>query len=241
MGGVRSFLVETKWLAKALEAASCKHGEVIFVAGGGDGQLPSLLSEVCHTVAVEPDEALANYLYSLGLFRTTVINAQPHLVLGDAPFNKLLCMQPSLLDSRFLESMLQVSFDQAVLIVPDDLLGHFRARDRLGCLLRASFDVEVLRAVPKAAYAPALAFPASLIRLSPTVKNDPVAASLRLILQEAGTMRGLLTRSCREFFGYTLAEAQEAVRLLDQSLLKKRFWEVSDDEFKAVHEWLRLG
>lgn len=65
--------------------------------------------------------------------------------------------------------------------------------------------------------------------------------TLRLLLKEAGTMRGLLTRSCREFFGYTLAEAQEAVRLLDQELLRKRFWEVSEDEFREMYDWLRQG
>ena len=54
-------------------------------------------------------------------------------------------------------------------------------------------------------------------------------------------MRGLLTRSCREFFGYTLAEAQEAVRMFEQALLKKRFWELSEEEFKSVYDWLKLG
>jgi len=80
-----------------------------------------------------------------------------------------------------------------------------------------------------------------LVSIVPKKEPDSVSLSLQLLLREAGTMRGLLTRSCREYFGYNLAEAQEAVRMLPPELLKKRFWDVGDADFKKVHGWLKLG
>lgn len=243
MGGVQhSFLTDIRLLGRALELAACGRGETVLVVGGGDGQLASLLGTCSgQVIAVEPDAQLASYLYALELHRTTVIHAEPHLVLGDSPFDKLVCVQPSHVDERFLSSLLRVPFSQGVVMMPDEVLGLFRSRGRLGVLLRAALDAQVVRSVPKGSFSPPLPFPASLVALTPSSKADPVSRSLRLLLFEAGTMRGLLTRSCREFFGYTLAEAQGAVRLLDPSLLKKSFWEVSDGEFRDIHEWLRLG
>ncbi|MBN1275600.1 hypothetical protein JXA12_04910 [Candidatus Woesearchaeota archaeon] len=237
----QSFLMDTRWLQKVIELASPGHHDVLFLIGGGNGQLASSLGDASRIVTVEPDESIANYLYSLELYHTTVLHADPCLVLGDVPFDKLLCLQPRHLDENILSSMLRVPFSQAVLVMPDSLLQAFRRRDRLGALLRASYDTNVLHAIPRNAFSPTLPYASSLVELRPVSKKDPVASSLRLLLREAGTMRGLLTRSCREFFRYTLAEAQEAVRLLPQDLLKKRFWELSEDEFKDVHEWLKLG
>jgi len=202
-----------------VEASTCARHETVFIIGGGNGLLPSTLADACRLVTVEPDQGIANYLYTLGLYHDTVIHAEPHLVLGDVEFDKLLCLQPEHVDERLLASMLRVPFSQSVLVAPDELLGAFRARNQLGILLRASFDLEVIKSVPKNAYSPELDFPVSLVSLSPKKDADAVALSLQLLLREAGTMRGLLTRSCREFFDYTLADAQEAVRLLPADLL----------------------
>ena len=241
-GQEHSFLTDTRLLGRSIELADCSKGETVFVVGGSDGQLASNLGECSSSIiAVEPDPQLASYLYSLELYRTMVIHAAPHAVLKDAPFDKLLCLQPKHVDERFLSSLLGVSFSQGVVMMPDDVYGAFRARDKLGVLLRASFDADVVRSVPKTSFSPSLSFAASLVALSPSTKKDAVSSSLRLLFQEAGTMRGLLTRSCREYFGYTLAEAQDAVRMLNADLLKKRFWDVSEDEFKSVVNWLKLG
>ncbi|MFP4524436.1 MAG: hypothetical protein ACLFO2_03970 [Candidatus Woesearchaeota archaeon] len=238
----QAFLVDSRWIERSLELAGPAREDVVFLLGGGNGQVASALGEgVSRVVTVEPDQAIANYLYSLELYRNLVVQAPPHLVLGDMGFDKLLCLQPSMVDESVLEGMLSVPFSRAVLMMSDDVAGAFRRRDMLGTLLRAAFDHEVVRSVPKNAFSPALPFPASLVVVSPASDSDPVKRSLRLLLSEAGTMRGLLTRSCREFFGYTLAEAQEAVKLLDKDLLRKRFSEVSEEEFQQVYEWLKLG
>jgi len=237
----QSFLMDTRWLQKVVDLAAPEHQDVLFLIGGGNGQLASSLGSASKIVTVEPDESIANYLYSLELYHTMVMHAEPRLVLGDVPFDKLLCLQPGHLDEDMLLRMVRIPFSQAVMVMPDDLLPSFKRRDRLGTLLRASYDLEVLQSVPKNAFSPSLGYASSLVQLSPMRKRDPVASSLRLLLQEAGTMRGLLTRSCREFFGYTLADAQEAVRLLPQDVLKKRFWELDEEEFKSVHDWLKLG
>ncbi|MBD3209695.1 hypothetical protein GF367_04765 [Candidatus Woesearchaeota archaeon] len=237
----QSFLVDTKWLSKVVALAEPSRHEVFFIVGGGDGLVASTLGKAARIVTVEPDESVANYLYSLELFRNMVIHAEPRLVLADIPFDKLVCLQPEHLHEGFLSSLLRVPFSQAVMVMPDELLKSFRTRDMLGTLLRAAYDVDVVQSVPKNAFCPALPCASSLVSVVPTGRRDPVAASLRLLMQEAGTMRGLLTRSCREFFDYTLVDAQEAVRMLPAALLKKRFWELSEDEFKEVHDWLKLG
>lgn len=236
-----AFVVDSRLITRVTELANCGSDEVVFVLGGGTGQLTSSLGCASRIITVEPDRSIANYLYSLELYHNTVVTAQPHMVLSDIPFDKLICLQPHKVHLQLLDALLRVPFSQGVLVAPDELLGAFRARDRLGVLLRASLDLEIIKSVPKTAYSPVLSFPVSLVSLTPTKLKDPISLSLQLLLREAGTMRGLLTRSCREYFAYTLAEAQEAVRLLDKELLKKRFWEIDDAEFKAVHEWLKLG
>lgn len=241
MGGEQSFLMDGRFVAKMVEASSCARHETVFIIGGGNGLLPSTLADACRLVTVEPDQGIANYLYTLGLYHDTVIHAQPHLVLGDVEFDKLLCLQPEHVDERLLSSMLRVPFSQAVLMMPDDVAGAFRSRNRLGTLLRASYDVRHVVKVPKGAFSPALSFPCAMVSLRPSADTNPVDAALRLLVREAGTMRGLLTRSCREFFGYTLVEAQAAVRMFDQSFLKKRFWDLDEKEFKDVYAWLKLG
>lgn len=237
----QSFLVDTKWLHKLLEVASPAHDDVVFLVGGGNGQLASALGHTSKVVTVEPDESIANYLYSLELYKNMVIHADPCCTLGDIPFDQILCVQPEHMHKDVLAGMLRVPFKQAVVLMPESLTAAFRGRDKVGTLLRAAFDVEVIQHVPKTAFSPMLDFSSVLVKIASTKKNDLVAASLRLMMLEAGTMRGLLTRSCREFFGYTLADAQEAVRLLPADLLKKRFWDVGEEDFKRVHEWLRLG
>lgn len=237
----QSFLVDTRWLHKLLDLAAPSRDDVVFLVGGGNGQLASALGSASRVVTVEPDESIANYLYSLEIYKNMVIHADPGLTLGDIPFDQLLCLQPEHVHEGMLAGMLRVPFRQAVMLVPEPVTASFRSRDMLGTLLRAAFDVEVLQRVPKNAFSPMLEHPSSLVRITPSSKSEPVSAALRLMMREVGTMRGLLTRSCREFFGYTLADAQEAVRLLDAELLKKRFWELSEEEFKAVHAWLRLG
>jgi len=241
MGGGQSFLVEPRWLTKALEAARCCSDEVVFVVGGGNGQLASLLSDTCRVMLVEPDEYISRYLYTLELYHTMVINAQPHLVLADVPFDKIISLQPGLIEADFLQNMLRVDFKHAVIMLPDDVISRFRARDRLGVLLRARYDMKQGTRVPMNVFSPPLSSPAHLVELKPKEEPDLVAQSVQLLVRESGTMRGLLTRSCREFFGYTLAEAQEAVRMLDPLMLRKRFWDLSEDEFSTVFKWLKLG
>jgi 16S rRNA A1518/A1519 N6-dimethyltransferase RsmA/KsgA/DIM1 with predicted DNA glycosylase/AP lyase activity len=234
-----SFLVDCRWLCRVVELAEPSYHEVFFVIGGGSGELSGLLSQSSKIVTVEPDESIANYLYSLELFRTEVINAEPHMVLGDVPFDKVLCVQPELVNEYMLRSLLRVPFQKAVIVAPDEVLAAFRGRNMLGSLLRASYDLAETKAVPKNAFSPFLEEPCSLVVLAPAARKDPVAASLRLLLREAGTMRGLLTRSCREYFSYTLAEAQDATKKLSLDLLRKRFWDVSEEEFRKVQEWLK--
>lgn len=241
MGGVQSFLVDSRWLHKAVDVSGCNSQDCVFMMGADNGQLASMLSNSRSILLVEPDESIVQYLYSLELNHTTIINSSPQMVMGDEPFDKLLCMQPSLMSKDILESMIRVPFSKAVLVMPTDLVGSFRARDRLGTLLRANFDVEVINNVPMTAYAPKLETPAALVQVIPKNDGGSVNEALRLLTREAGTMRGLLTRSCREFFGYNLADAQEAVRMLDSVMLRKRFWELSEEEFKDVADWLRMG
>lgn len=239
--GVQCFLSDGRWVQKLLALADPSREDVVFLIGGGNGQLAAALGSASRIVTVEPDETIANYLYSLELHKNDVIHAEPRLVLGDVPFDQVLCLHPWHLTEEVLAGLLKVPFRQAVLVMPNDVISAFKRRDSFGTLLRASFDVEVMQSVPKNAFSPNLEFASSLVRLAPSSRNDGVSKSLRLLLKEAGTMRGLLTRSCREYFDYTLAEAQEAVKLLDKDMLRKRFWEVSEDEFRAVYEWLRQG
>ena len=237
----QSFLSDGRWVRKVVDLAAPSREDVVFLIGGGNGQLAAALGTASKIVTVEPDEAIANYLYSLELVKNDVINAEPRLVLGDIPFDQVLCLHPWHLTEEVLAGLLKVPFQQAVLVMPDNVVGAFNRRDSFGTLLRATFDVTVIQSVPKNAFSPSLEFPSSMVQLSPSSRKDGVSQSLRLLLTEAGTMRGLLTRSCREFFGYTLAEAQEAVRLFDQELLRKRFWEVTESEFHKVYDWLKQG
>jgi 16S rRNA A1518/A1519 N6-dimethyltransferase RsmA/KsgA/DIM1 with predicted DNA glycosylase/AP lyase activity len=240
-GAQQSFLMETKWLNRFLDVAKTSHDDVVFLVGGGNGQLAAALEHTSRVVTVEPDESIANYLYSLELYKNMVINAEPSLVLGDIPFDHLLCLQPELMHEGVLAGMLKISFKRAALLVPEPLLAVFNARHKLGTLLRAAYAIDVGAVVPKSAFSPALEFPSVLVSLVPLETKNPVSLSLQLLMHEAGTMRGLLTRSCREYFGYTLADAQGAVRVLDSDVLKKHFWELSDDDFKDVCAWLRQG
>jgi 16S rRNA A1518/A1519 N6-dimethyltransferase RsmA/KsgA/DIM1 with predicted DNA glycosylase/AP lyase activity len=242
MGGAQSSLVDSRWLDKALDHAECGQGEVIFVMGAGDGQLPSILSNTCKIMLVEPDASLAQYFYTLELYRTIVINSQPHQVMGDIPFDKILCVQPELASEAALLAMLKVPFKHAVMIMPEETLGITKKRTMLATLLRSAFDIQVIQSVPKNAFAPLLDMKTSLVTIKHRTDKDPVACAIQLCIHEsAGTMRGLLTRACREYFGYTLADAQGVVRQMDQTILKKTFWQLSEAEFKDVYAWLKLG
>lgn len=239
--GAQAFLSDGRWVQKLIDIASPSREDVVFLIGGGNGQLASTLGGSSRVVMVEPDEAIANYLYSLEIHKTDVIHAEPRLVLGDIPFDQVLCLHPWHLTEEVLAGLLKIPFSRAALVMPDEVIAAFKRRDSFGTLLRATFDLEVLQSVPKNAFSPNLDFSSSLVRLLPSSRVDGVSQSLRLLLKEAGTMRGLLTRSCREFFDYTLAEAQDAVKLLDKDMLRKRFWEVTEDEFRDVYEWLKQG
>ncbi len=242
VGGVQSFLIDNRFLKKSFDLLSPKQEDVIFVVGGGNGQLPSFLSDSFRLIVVEPDPSIAHYLDSLSLRRTIVINSDPVLVIRDMAFDRIISLNPYLVDVSFLKSLLIVLVKKAVFFLPEYLLSFFRSRSMHAFLLRANYDVVVHQQVPSNAFSPRLKNKVFIVSLSEKSSGGgPVADSLRLLVREAGTVRGLLTRACRQFFGYSLAEAQEAVRLLPPQLLRKRFYEVSEDEFKEIYDWLKLG
>ncbi len=240
VGGERSFLIDGKLLGKVTDLADSKREDVAYVIGAGNGQLAGTLCEQCRIIVVEPDDGIASYVESLYLYKTMVIRADPLLVLGDLPFDRLLSLQPELVSVELMEAMLRISFQKAALVMPDEVFAATRTRNRLGTLFRACFNFKIEQSVHKTSFSPPLPMKCSLISIVPK-KGNNVDQSLQLLAREVGTMRGLLTRSCREFFGYTLADAQSAVRMIDISILKNRFWNLSEEEFKVVYDWLKLG
>ncbi len=240
VGGVQSFLIDSRWLQKATDLLEMKQEEVIFVIGGGNGQLASLLSDRSRVLLVEPDRSIAQYLSSLGLYRTMVINSDPVLVLRDMPFDRMISLNPNMIDVSLLKGLLILPIKKAVFVMPESLMSAVRSRNMLGTLLRARYKFDIQQHVPTTCFSPRLKEKCSLVTFTEQKGGGNVAAALRLLVKEAGTMRGLLTRSCRQFFGYTLAEAQEAVRMLDTSTLKKRFFELDEKEFKEIYDWLKL-
>lgn len=235
------FLIDSKVLRKFTSAIESKPEDVLYLAGADNGQLASDLCQSSRLIVVEQDENIASYLDSLGLYRTMVIRSEPLLVLNDMPFDIILSIQPSLLSKEFLEALLRINFRKAVLIMPEILHTAFKSRTKLGILLRACFDITTPIRVPKSAYSPPLNEASCFAIITPSKNMDPVSKSLRLLIKEAGSMRGLLTRSCREYFNYTLKDAQTEVKHFDKALLKKRFYQLTDKEFKDIHKWLKLG
>jgi 16S rRNA A1518/A1519 N6-dimethyltransferase RsmA/KsgA/DIM1 with predicted DNA glycosylase/AP lyase activity len=235
--------VDPVLVEKSIELAGFSSSDSVFLASGDNGQLSGNLCSKCGNIVVaEPDRSLASYLTSLGLYRTLIIHAPPSLVLKDMPFNKLLALEPSFVDEHLLAGLLSIDVDHAVMIMDEQTLASFKSRNMLGTLLRASFNLDIVRRMPKSSFSPCLENNCHLVSLKRVSNSkDPIKNSLQLLMKEAGTVRGLLTRSCREYFGYTLAEAQEAVKMLDTKMLRKRFDELNESEFKDVHSWLKLG